>query len=45
MREEAVQKLLESGKGDPKVIEAIVEKGLIKKVIYQGHAYYVRRFR
>ncbi|MCI4463276.1 MAG: radical SAM protein [Caldisericum sp.] len=45
MREEAVQKLLESDKGDPKVIEALVEKGLIKKVNYQGHTYYVRRFR
>lgn len=45
MREEAVKELLKRDGGDFKKIEAVIGKGLIKKVNYQGHTYYIRRFR
>ncbi|PMQ02008.1 MAG: radical SAM protein [Dictyoglomus sp. NZ13-RE01] len=45
MREDAVMELLEKDKGDPSKIESLLKRGLIKKVEYQGHIYYLRKFR
>jgi len=45
MREEAVKELLERDEEDFKKIETLIERGLIKKVNYQGHTYYIRRFK
>lgn len=45
MREEAVKELLEKDRGDLSKIEALIKKGAIRKVNYQGHTYYLRKFR
>lgn len=45
MREDAVQKLVQLDKTGPDKIEALVKNGLLKRVNYRGHTFYVRRFK
>lgn len=45
MREEAVKELLEKDRGDLSKIETLIKKCAIRKVNYQGHTYYLRKFR
>ncbi|BAL81519.1 radical SAM protein [Caldisericum exile] len=43
MREEAALKLIKKDRGSFEVIERLIKKGLIKRIEYQGHRYYLRK--
>ncbi len=45
MREEAVEKLLAQAAASGEVVEKLLACGDLLKTIYNGHAFYVRRFR
>ena len=44
LREDTIEELLEKDKSDSSVIEALVKRGLIKSLDYNGKTYYVRRY-
>jgi wyosine [tRNA(Phe)-imidazoG37] synthetase (radical SAM superfamily) len=43
MREEAVMRLLSTGGADWKVLQELLNKGLLKETLYRGKKFYVRR--
>ncbi|KUK51546.1 MAG: Uncharacterized protein XD76_0348 [candidate division TA06 bacterium 32_111] len=45
MREDAVKELLEKDKKNFHIVDSLIEKGKLIKVDYQGHSYYIRKFR
>lgn len=45
MREDAVNRLMAEDGVSVEVLERLVQEGKIKRVEFQGHVYYVRRFR
>ena len=44
LREDTIEELLEKDKSDSSVIEALVKRGLIKSLDYNGKTYYVRSY-
>jgi len=45
MREDAVLELLNKTQGNPDLLDGLIKEDLIKKVLYGGHTYFLRKFR